>query len=151
MTTADLGRRAEILGRQRWWAMTALVSSWFMWMFVTLKPVHTLPLLRDISSGGLFFGGLAIYGAALTWLATIVIKIRHDRAVCGILNDELTRANEKHAYAFGYFVLLAALLLFAAAEVFGFVAPRTVLIALVTIGTAAPLLAKVWLERDAAR
>lgn len=151
MTTGDLGRRAETLGRQRWWAMTALVAGWIMWMFVTLKPVQTLPLLRDVSSDGFFFGGLAIYGAALVWLATIVVKIKHDRMICGILNDELTRANEQRAYAFGYFVLLASLLLFAAAEVFGFVAPRTVLIALVTIGAGAPLLARVWLERDAAK
>lgn len=151
MTTGDLGRRAETLGRQRWWAMTALVAGWVMWMFVTLKQVQTLPLLRDISSDGLFFGGLAIYGAALVWLATIAVKIKHDRAVCGILNDELTKANERRAYSFGYFALLASLLVFAAAEGFGFIAPRTVLIALVTIGTAAPLLAKVWLERDAAK
>ena len=131
--------------------MTALVSGWALWMFVTFKPVQTLPLLRDVSFDGLFFGGLAIYGAALAWLAAIVVRINQDRAVCGILNDELTRANEKRAYAFGYFALLMSLLVFAAGEVFGFMAPRTVLIALVTIGAAAPVLARVWLERDAAK
>ena len=150
MTTGDLGKRAENLGRQRWWAMTALVAGWIAWMFVMSKPAQTLPLLRDLSSDVLFFGGFAVYGVALAWLATIVVRIKHDRAICGILNDELTKANEKTAYAFGYFALFGLLLLLAAAEVFGFVAPRTVLITLVTIGAAAPLLARVWLERDAA-
>ena len=151
MVTGDLATRAETLGRQRWWAMAALVSGWAAWMFVTVKLVQALPLLRDIPADGLFYGGLAIYGAALVWLATIVFKIRQDRALCGILNDELTRTNTRRAYAFSYFALFASLLVFAAAEVFGFVSARTVLLALVTIGTAAPLLANVWLERDAAK
>ena len=151
MATGDLADRAETLGRQRWWAMTALVAGWAAWMFVTFKPVQALPLLRVIPPDGLFFGGLAIYGAALGWLAATVLRIKRDRALCGILNDELTKANARYAYALSYFVLFASLLLFAAAEAFGLVAPRTVLLALVTIGTAAPLLANVWLERDAAK
>lgn len=149
MTTGDLGRRAETLGRQRWWATAALVTGWAGWMFVILKPVQRL--LPDVPSDGLFFGGFVIYGVALVWLAAIVVRIRRDHAVCGILNDELTRANARRAYASGYFALYASLLLFAAAEAYDLVSPRTVLLALVTIGTAAPLLANVWFERAAAK
>ena len=147
MTNQEMEKQAANLGRQLQWTTVLFLWSWFAWALLMLKPVQTLPYLRDIPPDTTFVWGAIVFAAALALMASTLWRIKRNRKLCGMLNDERTRDNWRRALGAGYYALFAALLAAIVAMKLHAADESTLLMALLMIGAGVPTLANVWLER----
>lgn len=152
MAGQSLEMRSGRLGRLRWWLMLSYIVSWSVWQLVTLDPVHNaLPGVRDLPIHTLELAGAGVWAIVVIALLAVLLRIRFDAAICGILNDELARANGKRALSLGYIVVLIALLPAGYAILEKLIDPETILQELVMAALVIPMAYYLWLERDVAR
>jgi hypothetical protein len=149
MTGQTLERQTERAVRQRWWLMVFYVLGWLLWQLFTVKPVARLAALENIPVLALQITGAAVWTTALILMFRFMAHMRKNRALAGVLNDELAVANRRRCWAIGYFALLAALVPAVVASAFQAVDALTLAQLLMMVAVSVPLLAFVWLERDA--
>lgn len=150
MSEQSIENKAESLARQRWWAMLLFLLIWVSWIIATLKPVSAFLERKSISADAVELWGGAVLIVAFVTLGATVMRIARNRRLCGMLNDELAKANWRRSLAAGYYASVVALLVAAVALKLDFVDPQTMLVGLLTVAAAVPTAFNVWLERDAA-
>ena len=146
---SDLNRelQAERMERQRWWLLVFYIASWFVWQALTLPPVRALPYLRDIPGVSVALGGWAVWTVAMVLLFRLMWRIKRDRYLRGVLNDELTRAHSRRAIVGGYCALLIALPAALCTAVFNLVDAVTLLQGSIMVAVTVPIVLFVWYER----
>jgi len=148
MATHSLEKQAVQIARRRWWLMLAYLISWFLWQAFMLEPVRALPVLHGVPVVAIGLGAWAVWMVTLLLLFAFMARVRRDRRLSGMLNDELSAANRRRCFSAGYFALLFALAAAMVVATFRWVDSLTLVQMLMMVAVSVPLLSFVWLERD---
>jgi hypothetical protein len=147
----SLNAKVVRMERERWRLLAAYTLTWFAWQAVQFEPVHALPVLRDFSPRTLNLGSLAVWCATVVWLFSFMVRVRRDKTLRGVLNDELNRANRQRAFMYGYWAVVIGLGVSIDVTVLWHVDAFALVRTLLMIAVSVPLATYLWFDRSPGR
>ncbi|MDE2181476.1 MAG: hypothetical protein KGJ78_00490 [Alphaproteobacteria bacterium] len=148
MSQVGLERQVRRALRQRWWLMLAYVVGWFVWQILAIEPVARWAVSTGVPVLAVQGVGFGAWFLSLLLTFRFIAVMRRNRAIAGILNDELAVANRRRCWTLGYFAFLLALVPAVVAAAFQVVDALAVTQMLMMVAVSVPMLAFVWFERD---